>query len=175
TETMVLKAELIGRHFEPKTIIEQSNIMNTAEAQNQQLIEQAIQLIKTPDKTGWRIKIEPESMAMLDYQSLKAERSAFLENLGRFVSASTSMAQVDPRITPFLMEMVKWGVAAFPGSNEIEGVLDRALEELKKPKPPEQESNDEVIKRQAQREKMAHEKEMVNLKAQAAMQEEQQK
>jgi hypothetical protein len=172
TETMCLKAEVICRHFEPKTIIEQSNILRTADGQNQQLIEAALNLIKEPSQTAWRIKIEPETMAMIDYQSMTAERTRFLENLGRFISASTQMVQLDNRTLPFMMEFVKWGMAGFKGNNEIEGVLDRAIDVLKQPKPPEEGDNAEAIKLQAQREKNQHELQIEQMKAQNRLNEE---
>lgn len=175
SDVMNLKAEVICRHFESKTILEHSNILQTTEGRaNPRIVDEALDLIKSPSNTAWRIKIEPESMAMIDYQSMTAERTAFLENLGRFISASTQMVELDARTMPFMLEFVKWGMAGFKGSNEIEGVLDRALDVLKQPKPPEQGNNDEAIKLQAQREKNQHEQQMEMLKTQNAMRAEQQ-
>lgn len=172
-ETMYLKAEVICRHFEPKTIVEQSNILQTPDGQNQQLVQQALDLIKTPSQVAWRIKIDPESMAMVDYQERTAERTKFLENLGRFISASTQMVELDARTMPMMVEFVKWGMSGFKGSNEIEGTLDRALDVLKQPKPPEEGNNDEAIKLQAQREQNQHDMQMAQFKAQQEMQAEQ--
>lgn len=174
-DTMALKAEVICRHFETKTIVEQSNILNSLEAQQPGLIEKALELIKNPSQTAWRIKIEPESMAMVDYQERTAERTKFLENLGRFISASTQMVELDARTMPMMVEFVRWGMAGFKGSNEIEGTLDRALEVLKQPKPPEQGNNDEAIKLQAQREQNQHDQMMAQFKAQSEERANQQK
>lgn len=167
---MTLKAEVICKHFETSTIVKESNIAKTADAKEPALVAAALNLLKSPSETYWRIKIEPESIAMIDYQSQRAERTTFLEGLSGFIASAVQMVELDGRTMPLMVEFVKWGMAGFKGSNEIEGVIDRALETLKQPKPPEQGNNDEAIKLQAQREQNAHDEKMLGLKAQSEQQ-----
>jgi hypothetical protein len=172
SDLMCLKAEVISKHFDPATIMKQSNIRHTADAKaDPPLVQAALDLIKTPDEMGWRIEIKPESIAMVDYQDLQESRVKFLDALSKVLRGSAPLLQLDPRAMPAIMEMLKWTLAGFRGSQEMEGVVDRAIEELKKPKPPEQEDNSEKIKAQSEREKEQHAERMENLKHQNKMNE----
>jgi hypothetical protein len=172
SDLMCLKAEVISKHFAPATIMKQSNIRHTADAKaDPPLVQAALDLIKTPDEVGWRIEIKPESVAMVDYQDLQESRVKFLDALSKVLRGSAPLLQLDPRAMPAIMEMLKWTLAGFRGSQEMEGVVDRAIEELKKPKPPEREDNSEKIKAQSEREKEQHAERMENLKHQNKMNE----
>src|SRR5690606_28862334 len=58
-----IKAEIIAKHYSPESIIEQSNIMATPDAQHAMA---AIELIKDPAKARWRIQVRPETLAIAD-------------------------------------------------------------------------------------------------------------
>tara|TARA_R110000782_G_scaffold33576_1_gene80842 strand:- start:107 stop:751 length:645 start_codon:yes stop_codon:yes gene_type:complete len=94
---------------------------------DQQLIGPAIELIKKNANLVWRINVKPESVAMVDYAQLKEERTAYMTALATFMQSSAPLVQQDPKAAPALMEMLKWGLAGFKGSSEIEGVLDQAI------------------------------------------------
>ena len=126
SDLMTLRAEVIARHWEGETILVQSNA--TAMMEEKQLIFQAIELIKQrPTIWPWRINIKPESIAMIDYAQLRQERQEYLSAVAGYVQAMTPLLEVAPEAAPFLMEMFKWGLAGFKGSQELEGVVDRAI------------------------------------------------
>lgn len=130
SDLMQIKAEVIARHFDPLTIAEQSG----AEfSRDREMIPAAIQLIKNPDKFKLRVSIKPEQLAQMDYAQLREERGAYLNGLATFLQSASPLIQQDPRSTPFLLEMLKWGMAGFKGSSEIEGVLDKAIEQMQQP------------------------------------------
>lgn len=124
-----IKAEIIARHYEPETIVKQSHMNNSID---QQLIPQALQLIKNPGDAVWAIEIRPESIAMIDYAQLKSERTEYLTALSTYLQSAQAAGKVAPSIGPMLMELLKWGLAGFKGSSEIEGVVDQAMDQLKK-------------------------------------------
>jgi len=134
TNLMKMKAEIISLHFDPQTIVKQSNIDKTQE--DPQIIQQAIQLIKEPDMLQWKIIVRPESIAMVDYQSLQAERTEYLTAVATYLQSSAPMLERLPDAAPVLMELLKWGLAGFKGSQEIEGVIDKALDSASKAPPP---------------------------------------
>lgn len=140
TDLMRLKAEVVAKHFQPETIIGASNIALTPDAP---LAEQAVQLIQNEESFVWRIQVRPESMAMVDYQALQAERTGFLSAVATFLQSSAPIVETMPGSTPMLMELLQWGLSGFKGSNQIEGVMDRAIQqaqrEAQKPKPPDPE------------------------------------
>jgi hypothetical protein len=95
---------------------------------DEQLVPQAIELIKNPDEARLRIDIRPESVAMIDYQALKGERTEYMNAVSTYMqSAGTIMAE-DPSAKPFILQLLQWGLAGFKGSSEIEGVIDKAIE-----------------------------------------------
>jgi hypothetical protein len=159
TDLQRLKAQIISKHYNPETIALQSNIMMTPDAE---MAQPAIELIKNEDAAIWRIQVLPESVAMVDYAALKQERMEYINSLAMFMQSSAPLAALDPGITPYLIELLKWGLAGFKGSQNIEGVLDRAVDsamqaqEAKKnqPPPPDPKVEADKAKAEAQQQKM---------------------
>jgi hypothetical protein len=127
SDLMILKAEVIAKHFQPSSIAKQSNIGRSFDAD---IAPKAIELIKTSSEAAYRIEVRPESIAMIDYAQLKAERTAYIEALALFLQSSVPLVQLAPQATPILLQMLKWGMAGFKGSQEIEGILDKVVEQL---------------------------------------------
>ena len=132
-----LKAEVVSLHFSPESIAKYSGARYFTEA-DQRLLPEAIRLIKEPEQLKLRVSIKPETMAQQDYMQLKEERASYLQGLSSFLQAAAPLAQQDRRSLPFLLEMLKWAMAGFKGSAQIEGVLDQAIEAMKQPQQQEQ-------------------------------------
>jgi hypothetical protein len=132
-----IKAEIMVKHYQINSIITQSNIAFTPDAQYAQ---GAVALIKDPKNMIWRIQIRPESVAMVDYAQLKQERTEFLMASSQFMQSAAPLAQLDKSVTPTLLELLKWGLSGFKGAQQIEGALDKAIaqatEAMSKPPPP---------------------------------------
>jgi hypothetical protein len=100
------------------------------DADNQMLLVQAAQFIKDSEISKWRISISPESMAMTDYSQLRMERTEYINALGIFLQSSYPIAERFPQATPILLELLKWGLAGFKGSKEIEGVIEKVIAQM---------------------------------------------
>jgi hypothetical protein len=157
SDLMGLRAEVISRHFSPQTIVQQSNIDRTPD---RKFIPQAIQLIKEPRDAAWRVKVEPESLAMMDYARLKKERADFIMGLSQFLTAAMPLAELDPNAIGPLLTIMKWSMAGFKGSNEIEGVLDKAIDAMQKAGPQEKEEGPSPEELKAQADQQKHKNEM---------------
>lgn len=172
TDLIRLRAEVVSLHFQPKSIVEQSNILNTPD---EALIEPALKLIKDDRKLVWRIQVRPESVAMVDYAQLSQERGAYINGLATFLQSAAPLVAQDPSATPFLLEMLKWGLAGFKGSEQIEGVLDQAITQMQQSQKEgggeEEKPSPEEIKAKMEQAKLQHEQQ----KIQAEQQFEQQK
>ena len=183
TDLIRLRAEVISKHFSVATIIKQSNIETTADAA---LGEQAAALIKDTSDLVWRITVKPESVAMVDYAQLKEERTSYITALATFMQSAAPLVELDPGITPSLLSMLQWGLAGFKGSEEVEGILDQAIDEARKnleqpeggsegPSPEEIKAQAEQAKSQAQMQleqiKHQHAMELIQAKMQSDMQE----
>jgi hypothetical protein len=150
TGALRIKAEIICKHFQPETIIKRSNVERTADAP---LAMQAIQLLKDEELSEYRINIEADSMAALDWAAERDAAVQFMQGLGAFISQVAPMAQQVPGAAPVLLSLLQWSVSKFRVSTEIEGVLDQAIAGLKQtmgqPKPPDPMQQASVAEKQA--------------------------
>jgi hypothetical protein len=174
SDTQALKAEIIAKHYQPYCIIQQSNIMSTVDGQNMELVDAAIKLIKDPSKSRWKITVRPETLAIADYAQLKADRVEFMMGLAQFLQSAAPLLEEKPEAMPLLMKMLKWSMAGFKGSSEIEGILDQAIGAMEK-QPPQQKPDPEAQKAQMEMQKMQGEMQMQREEHQANMQIAQQK
>lgn len=126
SDLLQLKLEIVCRHFEPETIINQSAMEFSADAD---LVPQAVELLKDPDMARIRIKVRPETVAMVDYARLKVERTEFLNAMATYMQSAAPLLEQDQSMMPYLIKMLQWTMAGFKGSQEIEGVLDKAFEQ----------------------------------------------
>ena len=150
TQALRIKAEIICKHFQPETIIKRSNIMRTPDAP---LAMQAVQLIKDEEMNEYRINIEADSMAALDWAAERDAAVQFMQGLGAFISQVAPMAQQVPQAAPVLMSLLQWSVSKFRVSTQIESILDQAITGLKQQGMPQPQPNPlqeaEVAEKQA--------------------------
>jgi hypothetical protein len=125
SDLLQLKAEVIGLHFDPETIAKRANLDQTFDAE---MVPQAIQLLKDPDSARLRVKVKPESVGMADYAQLKQERTEYITAVASFFQSVGPIFQEEPGAKPFFLELLKWGLAGFKGSNSIESVMDKAIQ-----------------------------------------------
>ena len=135
-EALRIKAEIIMKHFQPETIVERSNIMFTPD---REVAPQAVQLLKETQLNRYRVVVDADSMAAIDWAAERESRMAYLNGLGAFINSSMPLVQAEPGATPYLLRMIQWGMAAFRSSQGIEGVLDQAITamEQKSKQPPQ--------------------------------------
>lgn len=126
-EILIIKAQIICRHFQDDTIIRMSNIMQTPDAQ---YAGQALQLLRTSQMMEYRIDINEEGLALPDYNQEKQTRIEFLTTVGQFLSQAAPITASMPGALPYLVQIVRWVASGLRGSNEIQGVLDQAINAL---------------------------------------------
>ena len=150
TQALRIKAEIICKHFQPETIIKRSNIERTPDAP---LAMQAVQLLKDEEMSEYRINIEADSMAAMDWAAERDAAVQFMQGLGAFISQVAPMAQQVPAAAPVLMSLLQWSVSKFRVSTQIESVLDQAISALKQQGVPQPQPNPlqeaEVAEKQA--------------------------
>lgn len=169
---MQIKAEIISKHFDPQTIVKQSNMLMSFD---KELIPAAVTLIKNPEMAALKVIIRPESVAMTDFVQLQNERTGYLNAISTFMQSAAPLIESDPAAKPFLLQLLQWGLAGFKGSSEIEGVIDKAVEATQKQaQQPDKPSPEEIrIKGQTDLENTKHQNAMQQIaaKAQASTQE----
>lgn len=173
SDLLQLKAEVIGRHFRPETIAKYANLKEIL-AVDHELVPGAIELIKQPDDAKIRVEVAPESVAMVDYAQLKQERTEYLTALATFMQSSAPLMEQDPNAKPFLLQLLQWGLAGFKGSQQIEGVIDKAIEAAQQEaQNPQEKPDPEMAKMQAQQQldqqKHQMDMELIQRKTEATM------
>lgn len=172
SDTQSIKAEIIANLYQPETILQASNILATEDGQDQQLVQAAIALIKDPQKSQWRITVRPESLAIADYNQTKMDRMEFIMGLAQYMQSAAPLLEANPESMPFLMKMLKWTMAGFRGSSEIEGVIDQEINKMQK-QPPQQKPNPEQEKAKLEMAKMQGEMQMAQEEHKAKIQQDQ--
>lgn len=127
-EIIHLKCEIIGRHWQPETIRNVSQIDKTETGQtNPELVDKAIALIKDYPQMSLRIKIGEEQMSLADYNAEREMRVELITAIGQFLSQAQGMAEAYPAALPYIIRMIQWVIASFRGSSDIETILDEAF------------------------------------------------
>lgn len=122
TALQALKAEVVAEHFEPEEIVRASNMAFTAD---KDMAMDAALFLKDNAST-FRVKVQPESLALSDFAQTQQERMEVVQAIGTFLSTAMPLVQMMPTALPSLVEILQWLVASLRGASEIEGVLDRA-------------------------------------------------
>jgi hypothetical protein len=128
-----IRAQIICTHFQPQTIIERSNIMHSPDAQ---LAQQAVEFLKKDSTKRYRITVESETMAMVDWAQERDARTQYMQAVGGFVQSVTPLIQAQPAAAPMVLQMMKWGLGGFRIGKEIETLLDQAIAAASQPQKP---------------------------------------
>jgi hypothetical protein len=173
TTLLQIKAQIICQHFTDETIIKISGAMQLSQ-QDQQLIPQALALLKDEPAKNFRIEVTTDSMIYQDEQQEKQDRMEFLQAMGGFLSQAIPAAQATPEITPMMMEMLKFGVTAFKAGKGLEGLIDETADKFRmqaqqmasQPKPPSPEQQKMQMEMQIEQAKMQAEQQKLQMQQQ---------
>jgi hypothetical protein len=177
TTLLQIKAQIICQHFTDDTILKISGAMQLSQ-QDQQLIPQALQLLKDEPAKNFRIEVTTDSMIYQDEQQEKQNRLEFLSAVSGFLSQAVPAAQSTPELTPMLVEMLKFGVTAFKAGKGLEGLIDETADKFRQqaaaaegqPKPPSPEQQKMQMEMQLEQAKMQATQASEQAKAQAEAQ-----
>ena len=182
TALLQIKAQIICQHFTDDTIVKISGALQLS-PQDQQLIPQALQLLKDEPAKNFRIEVTSDSMIYQDEQQEKQDRMEFLSAMGGFLQQAIPAAQATPELTPMLVEMLKFGVTAFKAGKGLEGLIDETADKFRQqakaqegqPKPPSPEMQKLQMQSQMEQAKMQAQSQAKQAEMQMQIQIEQQK
>jgi hypothetical protein len=130
SELIRLKAQVMCLHFQPETILAYAAAGQMSQA-DQQLIPQAIQLLRDKPLRNFRIEIAADSLVQIDEAQMKQDRLSFIQAFGGFLQQALPVGQNAPEMVPVMVDLLKFGVQAFKSAKPLEGSLDQALEQMK--------------------------------------------
>jgi hypothetical protein len=148
TELLRLKAQVICTKFQPQTILMYA-AADQMQPDDQQLIPQALALLKDKPLRNFRIEVAADSLVQLDEQKMKQERGEFLQAFGSFLREALPLGQQAPEMIPMIGELLKFGVTAFKGARQIEGAIDQSINKLVNKPAAQPQPNPEMLKMQA--------------------------
>ena len=130
SELIRLKAQVICTKFQPQTILLYA-AAGQMTPEDQQMIPQAIELLKDNPLRNFRIEVDADSLVQLDEQQNKKDRVEFITAFGGLLREALPVGQSSPELIPMLVEVMKFGISGFKQAKPIEGTLDAALDQLK--------------------------------------------
>jgi hypothetical protein len=178
TGLLRLKAQVICTKFQPETILQYA-AASQLEPEDQQLIPQALALLKDKPLRNFRIEVAADSLVQLDEQQMKRDRAEFISALGAFLKEALPLGSQAPELVPMIGETMKFMVASFKGARSLEGAIDQGINKIVNRPPPQPQPNPEMLKMQAEQQmaqgKMQADGQLEQAKMQAQMQIEQAK
>jgi hypothetical protein len=178
TGLLRLKAQVICTKFQPQTIV-MFAAADQMQPEDQQLIPQALELLKDKPLRNFRIEVAADSLVQLDEQQMKRDRAEFISALGTFLREALPLGTQAPELVPMIGETLKFMVSSFKGARSLEGAIDQGINQIVNRPPPEPQQNPEMMKMQAEQQmaqgKMQADGQLEQAKMQAQMQIEQAK
>jgi hypothetical protein len=179
SELIRLKAQVMCSKYQPQTILAYAAAQQMTPA-DQQLIPQALELLRDKPLRNFRVDIAADSLVMLDENQNKQDRMQFLQAFGGFLAQALPVGQASPQMVPMMMELLRFGMQAFKAARPIEGQIDSTLQQLaqaaqqQQPDPQQQGKQAELQQKgQVEQSKMQMESALAQAKMQQEMQLEQ--
>jgi hypothetical protein len=175
TTLLRIKAQIICNHFTDDTLLKISGASQLS-PQDQQMIPQALALLRDEASANFRIEVTSDSMIYQDEEAEKNNRMAFLQAIGGFMQTALPAASAQPELAPMLMEMLKFSVTAFRAGKQLEGIIDETADQIREaakqsqgqPKPPPPEIQKMQMQIQAEQQKLQQQAQMEQQKMQMA-------
>jgi hypothetical protein len=130
TEILQLKAQVMLGKFEQSTLLKMAAVDQLSQ-QDQQMIPQAMELLKNEPMQGFRIDIAADSLVQIDEQEEKQARTEFIKVIGTYLKDAQPVVQGAPMLAPLVLELLKFGATAFKVGKTVEGLIDETAEKLK--------------------------------------------
>lgn len=153
SEMMQIKARLMVKFYEPERLLARCGTLNKADIQ---YAPAAIQLLKNEALSHFRINVSVDSLQSPNFDAEKSLRTEAIQSISTFLERAVPAAQQVPAMGPMMIALLKWGVAGYRASKDLEGILDSGLAQLQaeqaqavsQPKPPSPEMLDMQFKQQ---------------------------
>jgi hypothetical protein len=126
SEAQQIRAQLIAKFFDEATIAQRSNAQFL---KDQQLVPQAVALIKSPGFSQYRIEVKSEAISLADFAATKAEKFEAMGTLSQVFQMAMPLAQaMGPAAMPFVFKVGKATIAGMRGVSDMESAFDEAAQ-----------------------------------------------
>jgi hypothetical protein len=151
-----IQCQLMRKHMDTEEIGRLAQVQFMAE--DPQLVQQAMQLIKSPDFI-LRCRVESDSLSDIDFQAEKQDRMEFMQTITNFLKETMQTITTDPMLGPLMMQLLQFSLAGFKVGKKFEGELDKTFSQIqqKLAKPQEPQKSPEQQKAEAEMKVMQQE------------------
>lgn len=126
SEAQQIRAQLIAKFFDAETIAQRSNAQFMAD---KQLVPQAIELIKSPAFSQYRIEVKSESLSLSDFAATKAEKFEAVGTLAQVFQMAKPLAEaMGTAAMPFIFKLGKSTISGMRGVSDMESAFDQAAQ-----------------------------------------------
>ncbi len=125
-----LKAQIICSFYPPDLIIKMSGVAETEDGRNQELLQAAIQMLKTVSLRDFHIAVESDILAQIDDQSEKEAASEAIGAIGNFLKEAIPMVGSAPETLPMVSEMLLFLVRRYRAGRGLEAAIENAMKAL---------------------------------------------
>lgn len=124
-----IKINVIAKKYSPQTLITQSGIMETDDAEHAQ---EAIALIKSGKMLSFRVAVNADDLSEMRQMQVKQDRNEFLVAVGGYMTEVQGLIQTAPELTQLAGRLLMYGIQSFPAARELEGSFEDAFEAFTK-------------------------------------------
>lgn len=177
-DTMRIMADLAFGLYSDQKLLE---IIGDIDEPDQQYIPAVAKILRSDERTKYRIDIQTDSLTQADWALEKGQRQELIQVLGSMISQTLPMVEQVPEMAMLAVQMIKFAISGYKGASELEGWIDQQLDQMLKkaqaaaqnpqPKPPTEAEQ----KAQGEQQKLQMEAQISQQEAQQNMALEQQK
>jgi len=140
---------------------------------DQQLLPKAVQVLRSPQMSQYKVDVEPDSLTQSDWALEKGQRMELTGYLSQFLSSAIPAVENAPELGPLLFAVIKFSVAGFKGAAEIEGIIDQQLAALvakaANPEPPKPTPEEQKMQLEQQKAQMQSQLEQQKMQSQSQL------
>lgn len=130
TEIFRLKAQLICALYPPELIVEMSGIMNTPDGQDDQMVMQALAMLKDSTIRDFHINVESDTLAQIDEQAEKEAAVEVTTAIGNFLKEALPAVERAPEMLPLVSEMLQFTLRRFKAGRTLESSVEKAMKAI---------------------------------------------
>lgn len=131
SELISRKAFLMAKFYEPERLLLRAGSMSPYD---QQYIMPALELLRNELTMSFRVEVSVDSLQMPNFDTEKEQRAEAIGAISSFLQTALPAAKESPELAPLLLGMLRWGVAGYRATKDIEGLFDKALADLEQQK-----------------------------------------
>lgn len=126
-DLIALMTEVAVEHLDDQTIAGMVNAQDFT-PQEQEMFPQALQMLRDDKQRRYRINIETDSTISVDQEQDKASRMEAVQGFTQLLEKLMPMAAQSPPMMPAILELITFGMRAFPNGRRLEFSFEQAFE-----------------------------------------------